>query len=305
MDICCHVTVATILKACPNPTSMDAQQSVFEVTRQSFQTDVIERSRSMPVVLLFWTDQVAPSVDTRNTMERLVQQYQGKFSLGLSDVTQDQVIARELRIQAVPSIRVIVNGGVAEQMDGPQGESALRTMLDRLTMSSGEQLQASLDEVVEREDWDTAMAILQQALNDEPNNPKFKIEWADVLLHKGEPEEARKVLDTISEDEPERQRPATRLELHEEAAAMRPLQEVAKAIEMSPEDLDSRYEIAVLLAVQRDYEHALEHLMFILQKDRKFRDDIGRETMVRIMSLMGKNSPIAKQYRRRMFNFMH
>lgn len=284
---------------------MDVQQSVFEVTRQSFQTDVIERSRSMPVVLLFWTDQVAPSVDTRNTMERLVQQYQGKFSLGLSDVTQDQVIARELRIQAVPSIRVIVNGGVAEQMDGPQGESALRTMLDRLTMSSGEQLQSSLDEVVEREDWDTAMAILQQALNDEPNNPKFKIEWADVLLHKGEPDEARKVLDTIPEDEPERQRPATRLELHEEAAAMRPVHELAKAIEVSPEDLDSRYEIAVLLAVQRNYEQALEHLMFILQKDRKFRDDIGRETMVRIMSLMGKNSPIAKQYRRRMFNFMH
>lgn len=284
---------------------MDVQQSVFEVTRQSFPTEVIERSRSMPVVLLFWTDQIAPSVETRNTMERLVQQYQGKFSLGLSDVTQDQVIARELRIQAVPSIRVIVNGGVAEQMDGPQGESALRAMLDRLTMSSGEQLQASLDEVVEREDWDTAMAILQQALNDEPNNPKFKIEWADVLLHKGEPGEARKVLDTISEDEPERQRPATRLELHEEAAAMRPVHELAKAIEMSPEDLDSRYEIAVLLAVQRDYEQALEHLMFILQKDRKFRDDIGRETMVRIMSLMGKNSPIAKQYRRRMFNFMH
>ena len=305
MDICCHVSVATILKPCPNPISMDAQQSVFEVTRQSFQTDVIERSRSMPVVLLFWTDQVAPSVDTRNAMERLVQQYQGKFALGLSDVTQDQVIARELRIQAVPSIRVIVNGGVAEQMDGPQGESALRTMLDRLTMSSGEQLQASLDEVVEREDWDTAMAILQQALNDEPNNPKYKIEWADVLLHKGEPEEARKVLDTIAEDEPERQRPATRLELHEEAAAMRPVHELAKAIEMSPEDLNSRYEIAVLLAVQRDYERALEHLMFILQKDRKFRDDIGRETMVRIMNLMGKNSPIAKQYRRRMFNFMH
>lgn len=285
--------------------SMDAQQSVFEVTRQSFQTDVVERSRSEPVVILFWTEQVAPSVDTRKTLEKLVQQYQGKFVLGLSDVTQDQVIARELRIQAVPSIRVIVNGGVAEQMDGPQGESAIRTMLDRLTMSSGDRLRESLDEVVERQDWDSAMAILQQALNEEPNNPKFKIEWADVLLHKGEPEEARKVLATIPEDDPERLRPATRLELHEESAAMRPVEELARFLEENPNDLNARYEIAVQLAVRRDYEPALDHLMFILKKDRSFRDDIGRETMVRIMNLMGKNSPVAKQYRRRMFNFMH
>ncbi len=304
--VTCRVRpVATIRKAPAHQTNMDVQQSVFEVTRETFQTDVIERSRSEPVVLLFWTDQVAPSVDTRKSMERLAQQYQGKFSLGLSDVTKDQIIARELRIQAVPSIRVIVNGGVAEQMDGPQGESVLRAMLDRLTMSSGEQLQATLDEVVDREDWDTAMTILQQALNEEPNNPKFKVEWADVLLHKGEPDEARKVLDTIPEDVADRQRPATRLELHEEAAAMRPLHEIAKAIEANPEELDCRYEIAVQLAVQRNYEEALQHLMFILQTDRSYRDDIGRETMVRIMHLMGKNSPIAKQYRRRMFNFMH
>lgn len=291
--------------ALAQPTSMEVQQSVFEVTRESFQTDVVERSRSEPVVLLFWTDQVAPSVDTRRSLERLVQQYQGKFSLGLSDVTKDQVIARELRIQAVPSIRVIVNGGVAEQMDGPQGESVLRAMLDRLTMSSGEQLQSSLDEVIEREDWDTALAILQQALNEEPTNPKFKIEWADVLLHKGEPEEARKVLATIPEDDPERQRPATRLELHEEAAAMRPVRKLARALKENPNDLESRYQIAVQFAVQRDYEQALNHLMYILQTDRTFRDDIGRETMVRIMNLMGKNSPVAKQFRRRMFNFMH
>ena len=45
--------------------------------------------------------------------------------------------------------------------------------------------------------------------------------------------------------------------------------------------------------------------MFILQTDREFEDDIGRATMVRIMALLGKDSDIAKQYRRRMFNFMH
>lgn len=284
---------------------MEVQESVYEVTPQTFQNDVVERSRSTPVVVLFWTDQVAPSVETRQLLERLAQEYQGKFALALSDVARDQVIAQQLRIQGIPSIRVIVNGSIAEQMEGPQGETPLRALLDRFTMSTGERLQSSLEEVIENGDWDQAMAILQEALREEPNNPKYKVEWADVLICKGDPDEARKVLSTISDDEPEKLRPKMRLELHEEAAGVRTVQELQDVLESNPTDLDARYEIALQLANDRQYSEALEHLMLILQTDRTYRDDIGRSTMVRVMSLMSKNSPIAKQYRRRMFNYMH
>ena len=60
-----------------------------------------------------------------------------------------------------------------------------------------------------------------------------------------------------------------------------------------------------LLAVERRYPEALDHAMAILQRDREFREDAGRLTMIRIMALMGRGSEIAKRYRRRMFNFLH
>lgn len=284
---------------------MDIQESIFEVTPQTFQKEVVERSRSTPVVVLFWTDQVAPSVETRQSLEKLAQEYQGKFALALSDVAKDQLIAQQLRIQGIPSIRVIVDGSIADQLEGPQGETPLRALLDRFTMSTGERLQSSLEEVIELGDWEQAMSILQEALREEPNNPKYKVEWADVLVCKGEPEQARKVLSTISDDETEKRRPVTRLELHEEAAALRSMQELDREVEANSSDLDARYELAIQLASARRYSEALEHLMFILQTDRTYRDDIGRAAMVRVMSLMSKNSPIAKQYRRRMFNYMH
>ena len=55
----------------------------------------------------------------------------------------------------------------------------------------------------------------------------------------------------------------------------------------------------------RRYAEALDHAMAILQRDREFREDAGRLTMIRIMALMGRGSDVAKRYRRQMFNFLH
>ena len=103
---------------------------------------------SVPVVLLFWADQLPPAKDARRVLETLAGQYQGKFALALSDVSRDQSLAQHLRVQGLPSIRVIQDGQLIDQMEGPQGERALRAMLDRLTMTSGELLREQLDGVL-------------------------------------------------------------------------------------------------------------------------------------------------------------
>ncbi|MCH2337091.1 MAG: tetratricopeptide repeat protein [Pseudomonadales bacterium] len=284
---------------------MDANPTVFEIDPNTFQTDVVERSKQVPVILLFWTDQVAPAADTKRVLETLVAQYQGKFALGLSDVAKDQALAQQLRVQGIPSIRVVADGQITEQMEGPQGEAALRELVDKLTMSGSDLLRDQLAVHIASGDWDNALAILQQAINEEPNNAGYKVEWADLLVRKGDLDGARTVVATIPEETPERERPVTRLEIAEEAAGMGNLEDVQVELDADPSDLDLRYRASILCAAGGQYEEALEHAMFILQTDREFQDDIGRATMVRIMSLLGKDADIAKQYRRRMFNFMH
>ena len=278
---------------------------IFEVELPSFQTDVVERSKQTPVVLLFWTDQVAPAVDTKAVLERLAQQYQGKFALGLSDIAKDQTLAQQLRVQGIPSIRVIKDGQLADQMEGPQGEKALRELIDRLTLSPSDLLKEQLARHLEAEDFNGALDVLRQAIQAEPNNAGFKVEWADVLLIQGDREGARSVLATIPDDTPERDRPATRLELLDEAAGLGGTAAALAAVAADERDLEARYRAAVLLACERRYAAALDHAMAILRQDRSFREDAGRVTMIRIMSLLGRGSDVAKQYRRRMFNFLH
>lgn len=281
----------------PNP--------VITVTPQTFQAEVIERSRKLPVVLLFWADQIPVAKEMKRTLETLVGQYGGKFVLALVDVSRDQSLAQHLRVQGLPSLRVVQDGQLVDQLEGPQGEKALRALLDQLTLSSGELLREQLKQVLEARDYQAALGVLKKALAAEPNNIAFRVELADVLAMMGEEEEARTALAAIPETAEGRDRPKIRIELMEEAAAMPSIAAIEAGIAKNDNDLELHYQAAVRDAVAGNYESALDHAMTILQANRKFRDDIGRATLVRIFTLLGKGSELATSYRRRMFNFMH
>ena len=284
---------------------MAAAANVFIVTPQSFQNEVVERSKKLPVVVLFWADQIPVAKEMRLTLEKLAGQYGGKFALALVDVARDQSLAQHLRVQALPSLRVIQDGQLVDQMEGPQGEKALRVLLDQLTMSSGELLREQLKQMLEARDFKSALTVLKRALAAEPNNAAFKVELADVLAMTGALDDARSVLATIPEATEGRDRPAARIQMMEEAAGMASERDIAAALGKNADDLEMRYQAAVRAAVAGEYEAALEHAMAILRADRKFRDDIGRATMVRIFTLLGKGSELASRYRRTMFALMH
>ena len=277
----------------------------FEVTAENFQTDVVERSQQAPVVLLFWAQEVMPSAQLRGDLENVARAYQGKVFVGLVDVARDPTLAQHLRVQGLPSMRVVQGGQLVHQLDGPQTESALRALLDQLTLSSAEVLREELAVLLESGQWDRALAMLQQAIAEEPQNQGFRVEMADLLARRGQVDEARQVLAGVPEDTEDRGRPQARIEFLEEVDTLDDVDVLSRRVAADPADLEARYGLAVHAAVQGDCEQALEQALTILQSDREFRDDIGRLTMIRIFLLLGKGSELASRYRRRMFNFMH
>lgn len=279
--------------------------NVFDVTPQNFQKEVAERSRSMPVLLLFWAAQMPASVTARKSLEALMPAYSGKAALALVDVARDQMLAQQLRIQSLPAVRVVHQGQMVEQLDGPQSERVYKRLLDQLTLSSGDMLRASLEDVLAARDFNTALQILQSSIQQEPNNPVFRVELADVLARAGQVEEARKALASIPDDTPDRKRPMMRIEFAEEAAGLDDVATLRDRLAASPDDLEARYALCVRLIAEEHYEEGLELALEILRKNRAFRDDIGRLTLIRIFDLLGKGAPMAATYRRRMFNFLH
>lgn len=280
-------------------------EQIFEVTPQSFQADVVQRSANTPVLLLFWAEQAAPAVEAKRQLEGLVGQYAGKVALGLVNVAADQTLAQHLQVQALPSLRVIDKGQIAQQLEGPQPEQTLRKLLDQLTMSAADLIKAQLAQHLQRGDLRSARRFLQQAVKDEPKNPYFRVELADVLARQGELNDARKVLASVPLDTAERERPQTRLELAEEAADLPSRKQLLAQTEESPNDLEARCQLAVVEAAQGNFEAALELALQVLQADRSFGDELGRHTLLRLFAVLGKGDELAGRYRRKMFNFLH
>jgi putative thioredoxin len=277
----------------------------INVSMENFQSDVVDASQSLPVVLLFWAEQVPESAQVKALAEQVLASYKGKAVLALSDVSQDQSLAPRLQVQGLPSIRIIHKGAIAEQIDGPVDEAQLRTVMDALTQSSIEAMQGNLEAMLASGDFAAAAATLQQSIQEEPNNQALRIELADVLVRKGDLDDARTVLASVPEDTEGRARPQNRLEFIEEAAAMDSLESLQAAVTADPQDLESRYALAVVQMVAGETEVSLQMCLEILRDDREFRDDIGRLTMIRIFDVLGKGNEMATKYRRKLFNAMH
>ncbi len=275
----------------------------FDVTPANFQTEVVERSKQTPVILLFWAQQMLPSVEARRSLEALARPYQDKVLIGLVDVSRDPTLAQHLRVQGLPSIRVVDGGQLVHQLEGPQSEATLKALLAQLTLSPADMLREDLGTLLAAGDYQSALQMLTQAVQEEPQNHAFRVELADVLLLIGDLAQAEEVLGAIPPDAEGRERPQTRLELLQEAAGFG--DPAALAPRAAAGDLEAHYQLAVLAAAAGAYEPALEHAMTLLSTDRKFRDDLGRLTMLRIFNLLGKGAEITSRYRRRMFNFMH
>jgi putative thioredoxin len=277
----------------------------INVSMENFQSDVVDASQSLPVVLLFWAEQVPESAQVKALAEQVLASYEGKAVLALSDVSQDQTLAPRLQVQGLPSIRIIHKGAIAEQIDGPVDEAQLRTVMDALTQSSIEAMQGNLEAMLASGDFAAAAATLQQSIQEEPNNQALRIELADVLVRKGDLDDARTVLASVPEDTEGRARPQNRLEFIEEAATMDSLESLQAAVTADPQDLELRYALAVVQMVAGETEVSLQMCLEILRDDREFRDDIGRLTMIRIFDVLGKGNEMATKYRRKLFNAMH
>ena len=283
---------------------MQGPQSV-QISPENFQSEVIERSQEVPVMVLFWAEQMAPSVQAKALAEQVIGGYAGKVVLALSDVGQDPMIAQQLRVQGLPSIRVIHEGKIADQIEGPFDEAQLRAMIDPLTQSVADLIKSQLQEGIATQGLATAAQMLQEVINEEPNNQILRVELADVLIRSDDLSNAETVLAGIPDTIEEKSRPQERLAFAQEAAGLASMTDLETRLSADPQNLELRYQLAVQQVVAGEFEPALEACLAILRADREFRDDLARLTMIRVFKVLGKGDPLASQYRRRLFNAMH
>ena len=284
---------------------MNASPNIIEVSVQNFQTEVVEKSQQIPVFLEFYADGAEPSEQLAPILNKLATEFSEKIILARVDVQQNQQIVQQLAVRTLPTVKVIFQGQMAQDLEGPQEEATLREMIEQLTMSSVERIREQIKVYLAQGHRAEAIELLQQVISEEPHNHALQTELSDLLIMENRIDEAKLILASLPTDAEGISKPQNRVAFIELANELPPLADLLTAREANEDDLQLQYDTAVRLIADDQIEAALEGLLVMLKKDKSFDDELARKTMIKVFELLGKGDAMATAYRRKMFTFLH
>jgi putative thioredoxin len=284
---------------------MHGTEHIIEVTAPEFQTEVVEKSRQIPVLLEFYAPDAEPSMTLASVLRKLADEFKGKIRLARVNVQEHPQIVQQLNVRTLPTVKVIVNAQMTQELEGPQTEEGLRDIIEKLTMSPAERIRDQIGLLLANGDRQGAIAMLQEAIGEEPQNYVLHVELADLLVMESRLDEARQILVSLPKDTDGIAKPKNRIEFIENSANLPAIDVLQASVIASPDELQLKYDLAVRLIADDQVEEALEMLLEMLKIDKEFGDALARKTMIKVFELLGKGDPMATAYRRKMFTFLH
>ncbi|HSP00448.1 MAG TPA: thioredoxin [Thioalkalivibrio sp.] len=280
---------------------------IIDVTQENFAQVVLEGSREHPVLVDFWAAWCQPCQMLMPVLAKLAEEFGGRFILAKVNSDEQQALASQFGVRSLPTVMIFRNGKPADQFMGVQPESAIRALLGKhLPRASDAQRNAAQDQL-EAGDAEGALATLQAALNEDPDNQALKIDIARALMAMGRADEAEETLKTLPMDL-HQDEDVQRLEAQVQFARIAARGDELKALESqveTTEEPQTLHRVAAAKILSEDYETALSLLMKLMQKHRKYGDDAGHKGLLAAFELLGAQHPLVKEYRRKMVSLLY
>ncbi|MBX6312729.1 MAG: tetratricopeptide repeat protein [Isosphaeraceae bacterium] len=275
---------------------------IIETTSQTFEQDVVARSGEVPVVVDFWASWCQPCRMLAPVLERLANEYAGRFVLVKADTERLPDIAAAFGVRSIPAVFGLRDGRVVDSFVGVLPESAIRAFLDGLMPTPAETLVAEARKVASS-DPGAAEAKYRRALELEPNLAPAKIGLARLLMSRGRAEESRSLIEDLERRgylEPEAEAMKAELALRRGAEAVGSVESARAALAADPDNKELRFQLAEALAAAGEYVEALEISLDLVERDRWGIGESARKLMLNIFQLLPPDSEVVHEYRRRL-----
>ena len=263
----------------------------FDVGTADFQEKVIDASHRTPVLVDFWAEWCAPCRVLKPILEKLAAEYGGRFILAKLNSDQNQELAARLGVRGIPNVKAFVDGKLVDEFTGALAEAQIRAFIDGLLPSPAEPLRVAAQEARARGDTEVAASLLTDARELDPANENVQLDLAEIHIDTGQVDVAQAMLDALEHRARDAARLAAlqaRLKLAAAGGGADPAA-LAARIAANAGDLDARLQLARALALAQDYRPALEQLLDIVRRDRKWQDEAARKTMLDLFALLGGN----------------
>jgi len=288
-----------------------APEMVKETTTQGFVKDVIEESRRQPVLVDFWAPWCGPCKQLTPVLEKAVKGAKGKAKLVKMNIDEHPSIPGQMGIQSIPAVIAFVNGQPIDGFLGALPESQVTAFIERLIKDrvGGEEkdLLAEADAALLDGDPTTAAEIYAQVLAKEATNTHALAGLARCYVETGAIEQAKQTLAMVPQSkhgDPAVAAARAALEVAEQAKSLGPIAELEQKVAANPLDHQARFDLALGLNGQGRRQEALDQLLEIVRRDRKWNDDGARKQLVQLFDAWGPADEATVEGRRRLSSIL-
>ena len=272
--------------------------SYIEVTAHSFAAEVLERSRSVPVLVDFWAPWCGPCRTLGPVLERLAEEAGGTWVLAKINTDEHQELARTFEISGIPAVKAFRDGVVVDEFVGALREPQIREFLARVIPDEASRLAAEARAALLAGDATQAASLFTAALERDAAQPDALVFAAERAAEAGDGERAQALLGRLrGRDRLVREREVARITLRAGGGVVA---SARAGLSAAPDDPAAIHALALALAGAEQYAEALDLLLGLVRAHRRWGDDAGRRAMLQVFDVLGVHHPLTDEYRRRL-----
>ncbi|EPP7627318.1 co-chaperone YbbN [Providencia rettgeri] len=285
---------------------MFANAQIIDINETNLH-QVIEQSMNLPVMFYFWSPRSPHCQDFGTMLEKIANDYAGAFILAKVNCDEEQMIASQFGLKAIPTLYVLQNGRPVDGFEGPQPEEVVLEILSRVLPSPEEMKAAQAAELIAEGKTQEALALLKEAHQLNPKNSEITLLLAETQIGLNLVDDAQATLEAVPlQDKDSRyQGLIAQIELLKQAADTPEIQQLQDEFNQDPQNTTLAVQLALKLHEVNRNEEALEMLFGFLRTDLGAGDGAVRKTMMDIMSAMGTGDAIASKYRRQVYSLLY